>query len=136
MLQSLTPKRFGGAGVIAGVAALMLLESVSLGIASTLHLAGLVHGRASNFNPDAAGTAEAVIGVVLAAAAILMRRQPGRARTIGIAATSFALVGFLVGISETARGGDIPDIAYHATLIPLLIASLALLIRSSRSQNR
>jgi hypothetical protein len=130
MRQSLTPKRFGGAGVIAGVATLMLVEAVSLGVASTLHLAGLVHGRGGNFNPDAAGTAEAIIGVVLAAAAVFMWRRPGPARTIGIAANGFALVGFLVGISETASGGDIPDITYHATVIPLLVAGLVLLIRS------
>src|SRR5205823_4899523 len=104
----------------------------SLGVASALHLSGLVHGRSVSFDPDSAGIAEAVIGVVLAVAALVMFRLPARARAVGIAATIFALVGFLVGMSETARGGDVPDIVYHATVIPLLIAGLVLLIRSNR----
>jgi hypothetical protein len=66
---------------------------------------------------------------VLAVGGVLLLRDRDRARTIAIAATTFALIGFLVGISETARGGDAPDIAYHATVIPLLIAVLALLAR-------
>jgi hypothetical protein len=110
----------------------MALEAASLGVASALHLSGLVYGRSASFDPDSAGIAEAVIGVVLAVAAIVMLRTPVRARAVGIAATSFALVGFLVGISETARGGDIPDIAYHSAVIPLLMGGLLILIRSSR----
>jgi hypothetical protein len=118
--------------VITAVAVLMALEAASLGVAAALHLSGLVHGRSASFDPGSAGIAEAVIGVVLAVAAIAMFRTPFRARAVGITATSFALVGFLVGITETARGGDVPDIAYHSTVIPLLIGGLVLLIRSSR----
>jgi hypothetical protein len=124
--------KHGRADVLLCVATLMFLEAASLGIASALHLSGLVDGRSASFDPGAAGLAEAIIGVVLAAAAVAMFRTPLRARTIGIAATSFALVGFLVGISDTARGGAIPDIAYHATVIPLLIAALVLLVRTTR----
>lgn len=111
------------------VAIVMSLEAVSLWVASALHLSGLVHGRSASFEPDAAGIAEAVIGVVLAAGSVVMVKDKGRARVVGIASTTFALIGFLIGISETARGGDAPDIAYHATVIPLLIASLVALIR-------
>lgn len=113
----------------------MALVAVSLGVATALHLSGLVHGRSPSFDPDAAGTAEAVIGVVLAASAVAMTRLPHRARVVGMAAMSFALVGFLVGISETARGGAIPDIVYHATVIPLLVGGLATLARSKRSHD-
>lgn len=118
--------------VVAGLATLMAVEAVSLAIASALHLSGLVHGRSASFDPDSAGIAEAVIGVVLGSAAVAMIRVPGPARTVGVAATSFALLGFLVGIGETASGGDIPDVAYHATVIPLLIGQLVLLVRTSR----
>jgi hypothetical protein len=112
------------------VAILMVVEASSLAIASTLHLAGSVHGRSSTFDPDAAGIAEAIIGLVLAVAAVALLRVGVRARTAGIAANAFALLGFLIGISETARDGRIPDIAYHATVIPLLVAGLVLLIRA------
>jgi hypothetical protein len=133
-VDTLPPKhRPDRSNVIPGVATLMVLVAVSLGVASALHLSGLVHGRSASFDPDAAGIAEAVIGLVLAAAAIVMFMTPVRARAVGIAATSFALVGFLVGIIETATGGDVPDIAYHSTVIPLLIGGLVLLIRPSRA---
>lgn len=112
------------------VAALMLIEAVSLGITSALHLSGLVDGRSSSFDPDAAGIAEAVIGGVLVVGAIVMLRSPRRARAAGIAANAFALVGFLIGISETATGGHAPDIAYHATVIPLLVFNLVVLLRN------
>jgi hypothetical protein len=111
----------------------MLAEALSLGVASSLHLAGVVHGRASSFDPDAAGIAEAVIGLVLAAGGLVLVRDRFRAVSIAIAANAFALVGFLIGISETARGGRAPDIAYHATVIPLLVAGLAVLLWVRRS---
>ena len=116
--------------LIKAVAILMAVEAVSLAVASGLHLGGSVHGRSSSFDPDAAGIAEAVIGVVLAVAAVALLRGGIRARTVAIGANAFALLGFLIGISETARGGRIPDIAYHATVIPLLVAGLVLLIRA------
>lgn len=115
--------------IATGVAVLMLVEAASLAVASSLHLGGLVDGRAKSFDPDAAGLAEAAIGVVLLVGALVMLRDPRRARTAGIAANAFALVGFLIGISETATGGHAPDIAYHATVIPLLVISLVVLLR-------
>jgi hypothetical protein len=126
--------RFLRRKIATGVAILMLVEAASLAVASTLHLSGMVDGRAKSFDPDSAGIAEAVIGVVLLVGAVVMLRDPRRARTAGIAANAFALVGFLVGISETARGGHAPDIAYHATVIPLLVISLVVLLRHSSTE--
>jgi hypothetical protein len=57
---------------------------------------------------------------------------PGRARPIGLAATAFAIVGFLVGLTITARAGDLPDIAYHTVVLPLLVASFVVLLRTPR----
>lgn len=45
--------------------------------------------------------------------------------------TAFAIIGVLYGLSITTQGGDLPDIAYHATLLPLLIVTFALLLRTS-----
>jgi hypothetical protein len=115
------------------VAVLMLFEAASLAVASALHLSGQVHGRSAPFDADHAGVAEAIIGVVLGAAAVIMIRAPRRARTVGIAATGFAIAGFLVGLSMTASGGDLPDIAYHLTVLPLLVGGLLLLIRAGGS---
>jgi peptidoglycan/LPS O-acetylase OafA/YrhL len=115
--------------IATGVAILMLFEAASLAVASALHLSGVVDGRTTSFDPDAAGIAEAAIGVVLLVGAVVMLRDPRRARTAGIVANAFALAGFLIGISETAQGGHAPDIAYHATVIPLLVISLVVLLR-------
>jgi hypothetical protein len=122
--------RTAGSTTVRRVAALMALEAGSLAVASALHLSGRVHGRSSPFDADHAGVAEAIIGVVLAVGALTMFRSPKRARTVGIVATGFAIVGFLVGLSMTARGGDLPDIAYHLTVLPLLIGGLVVLVRS------
>jgi hypothetical protein len=32
----------------------------------------------------------------------------------------------------TTQGGDLPDIAYHATLLPILIVTFVLLLRASK----
>jgi hypothetical protein len=122
--------RTAGSTTARRVGALMALEAGSLAVASALHLSGQVHGRSAPFDADHAGVAEAIIGVVLAVGALTMFRSPLRARAVGIVATGFGVIGFLVGLSMTARGGDAPDIAYHLTVLPLLVVSLVVLLRS------
>jgi peptidoglycan/LPS O-acetylase OafA/YrhL len=117
--------------VIRRIAAVMIVVAATLAVASALHLSGNVHGS-NPFDADHAGVAEAIIGVVLACAAIAMFRAPARARAIGLAATGFAIVGFGVGLNFTARGGHIPDVAYHIIGLPVLIASLIILFRLRR----
>ena len=56
--------------------------------------------------------------------------MPARARTIGLAATGFATAGFLLGLNFTARGGHLPDVAYHVVMLPVLIGGLIALLRS------
>jgi hypothetical protein len=116
-----------------GIAALMLLEAASLAVASALHLSGLVHGRRAPFSAGGAGIAEAVICVVLAAGAVALARRGHRARWAAVAATGFAIAGFCYGLTITTRGGDLPDITYHATVLPLLIVTLVLILRQSAS---
>jgi hypothetical protein len=118
------------------VAALMIFESTTLAVASALHLSGLVHGRSAPFNGIHAGAAEAVIGVVLAGAAIAMFRARALARTIGLAAMGFAIIGFLVGLRFTTLGGHAPDVAYHITLLPVFFVSMIVLWRVPRSEPR
>lgn len=108
----------------------LVIVAASLGVASALHLTGHVHGRGKAFDPDDAGIAEAVIGVVLIGGVAGMFARPARARTIGLSVTGFAIVGFLVGLSETARGGHLPDIGYHLVTLPILIGCLATLVRT------
>ncbi len=98
---------------------------------SYLHLrAGLGSNGSPPFSADEAGSAEAVIGVVLLAAAVLVLVVPERARTAATAATAFAIAGFVIGLTITVRFGDATDIAYHSTVLPILVLILALIRRT------
>jgi hypothetical protein len=108
------------------VVALMGFVAATLVVASALHLAGVVDDGSPPFAPDRAGIAEAVIAVVLAAGAVALVRG---ARRAALGAVVFAIAGFGVGLSMTVRGGATGDIAYHATMLPLLLLALALLSR-------
>ena len=111
------------------IAALMVLVAASLAVASALHLSGLVHGRGASFSATGAGVGEAVIGLVLLAGAVILARRGTEGRPAALAATGFAIAGFIFGLLITVRGGDLPDITYHATVLPVLILTLVLTIR-------
>jgi hypothetical protein len=101
-----------------GIAWLMTFVAATLAVASTIHLTG---------GHDDAGIPEAAIAVVLVAGVLALRRG---IRRIAVAAVVFAIAGFGIGITETVRGGATTDIAYHATMLPLLVLTLAELVRS------
>lgn len=103
--------------------------AASLVVMSVLHLSGVIQGGSKPYRPGGAGIAEAVIAVVLATGAFALRRAPGRARRLALGATGFAIAGFLVGLSFTLRGGSPVDIAYHLTGLPVLLITLAFLLR-------
>ena len=104
--------------------------AATLVVMSVLHLTGAVAERSPPYRPDAAGVAEAVIAVVLAAGAVALLRG---ARSVALGAVVFAVAGFGLGLSITARGGAAADIAYHAATLPLLLLALALLARQAAS---
>jgi hypothetical protein len=113
------------------VAVVFILVAASLAVASTVHLAGVVHGSGGSFDADHAGIAEAVIAVVLVGASITMWRTPKHARTVGLAAATFAIAGFLIGLRFTLGGGHLPDITYHLIGLPVLAGALLALWRAS-----
>lgn len=111
------------------IAFAMGLEAATLAAMALLHIAGSLGGSLSSFSAPDAGIAEAVICIVLAYGATgLMKGRP-RARAVAIAATVFAIAGFVVGLAETVRGGQALDIAYHVTMLPLLALTLRGLVR-------
>ena len=107
----------------------MGLEAATLAVMALLHLAGSLGGSLSSFSAPDAGVAEAVIFIVLAYGATGLMKGKPRARAVAIAATVFAIAGFVVGLSETVRGGQALDIAYHVTMLPLLALTLRALMR-------
>jgi hypothetical protein len=111
------------------IVTLMGPEAASLAVMSSLHLTGTLAGGSKPFQPNNAGIAEAVICLALTAGAVaLMRRWPN-ARAIALGTVGFAILGFLIGLNFTVRGGDPIDIAYHATVLPLLLLTLFLVWR-------
>jgi hypothetical protein len=118
------------------VAALMGFEAATLAAIAALHLGGVLADGSDPFDPFDAGVAEAVICVVLASgAAALLRRWP-YARILALGAAAFAILGFGVGLNFTIRGGGAIDVAYHATVLPLLLVTLAALVRMPEERRR
>jgi hypothetical protein len=104
------------------VAVLMTLEAASLVVVSSVHL--------SRSKPDA-GIGEAVVCAVLASGAVAVYRALPSWRSAAMGAVGFAMAGFLLGLSVTARGDNMGDLAYHGIVLPLLVCTLALAMPAS-----
>lgn len=120
--------------VLQKTALVMLLVAGSLAVVSPLHLAGALGAHSASYNGTAAGVAEAIIGVGLVLGAAALWRNGSAGCGLAIAATVFAIAGFILGISITARSGYVPDIAYHASVLPVLVGVLIVLRSAGRSQ--
>jgi hypothetical protein len=110
---------------------LMGVEAATLAVMSFLHLSGILAGGSKPFDRTDAGVAEALICLALTCGAVALLRKTPRARGVAVATIGFAILGFLAGLNFTIQGGDRIGIAYHATLLPLLIFSLVLPLRTS-----
>jgi ABC-type spermidine/putrescine transport system permease subunit I len=127
---SATPKR---AHVDRRIGMLMGFIAATLAVVSFVHLAGYTpRGTKPPFDASHAGIAEAIIGVVLASGATAVARGSDRARMAAIVTTGFAILGFLVGLNMTARGGDLADVIYHVVTLPVLIVALIRLLRTPK----
>jgi hypothetical protein len=104
----------------------LVVASFSAVVAS-LHLGGVLDGGSEPFDPTAAGIAEAESrspsGSPRSCANQPMRRRSQSRRHSSRSRAS------LSG-SPTVRGGGAIDIAYHAAMLPLLLLTLILLLRS------
>jgi hypothetical protein len=106
----------------------LVVASFSAVVAS-LHLGGVLDGGSEPFDPTAAGIAEAIIGVALTVGSPRScANQPMRRRSQSRRHSSRSRAS-LSG-SPTVRGGGAIDIAYHAAMLPLLLLTLILLLRS------
>jgi len=109
-------------------AVLMCVVAATLAVMSFLHLSGILGGT-KPFNPSGAGVAEAVICLVLSYGATGLLRTWPRAQKVALAATGFAIVGFIIGLRFTLEGGDAIDVAYHLSVLPILLVTLIALLR-------
>lgn len=108
--------------------------TASLAVASALHLSGAA-GGGKGADPTAAGVAEAVICVVLAWGTVLWHRRGPAARALALGANGFAVAGFALGLSFTARGDYLPDLLYHAIVLPIILLTVVLLLLVKRSSD-
>jgi hypothetical protein len=107
------------------LATLMAFESLTLAVAAVLHLTGADSSRSGG----GAGTAEALIFLALAFGAAALARRVAWGRSAALIATGFAIFGFVAGLTFTVQGGGAADVAYHVTMLPILIATLVGLTR-------
>jgi peptidoglycan/LPS O-acetylase OafA/YrhL len=110
-------------------AALMAFAALTLAVFAALHLSGVL--RIDAKPSYGAGFAEAIIGLVLAAGTCALVHSPGRGRRPALLATAFAIFGFVVGLTFTIPAGELIDLVYHVTMLPVLIATATLLARRS-----
>jgi hypothetical protein len=115
-------------GAQRGIVGLLCFEAATVAIVASLHLTGILAGGHQPFAPRQAGIAEAIICVVLAFGASTLMREPPR-QQIALGTIAVAILGFIVGLVFTVQGGDAIDLAFHATMLPLLILTLVALLR-------
>lgn len=108
---------------------LPLIGLVMAGTAVTLAVASVLHLTAAPPQPSPAGIAEAILCLALSSGSAAIKAGLRNARAVATATVGLAIVGFGLGISITARGGATADIAYHAAMLPILLATLAVLLR-------
>jgi hypothetical protein len=113
-----------------GIVGLMFFEAATLVVAAALHLTRILDDGNAPFRPDRAGIAESIIAAVLIAGAFALSRDE---QSAALAAVVFAIAGFGIGLSMTIRGGATGDITYHATMLPILLVTLILLVRTRRA---
>jgi hypothetical protein len=119
-------------------AVVMLAEAATFGVASYLHLDGRIPLGFTTIAGEHFGRAsvpEAIIGAVLAAGAVVVAVAPGRARTAALGATGFAILGVLAGLGfvlTSSRPHIAVDLAYHLTILLVLLAGLVVLVRTGR----
>jgi hypothetical protein len=112
---------------------LISFEAFTLAVFSALHFSGALHIGSQHDASRGAGIAEAAICLALVLALAALMRCPANGRKAAMIGLTFAIFGFIVGLTFTIRGGNQIDLGYHATMLPVLIATCALLARSGHS---
>lgn len=117
------------------VALATALEAATFAVASVMHLRPGIHLGVTTLRGEwfpHAAIPEAIIATALAVGTIsLLAGWPGR-WGIAVATHVFAIVGVLVGLGAINAGlgpRTTLDLAYHATILVVLVGVLAVLVR-------
>ncbi|HEY7612624.1 MAG TPA: hypothetical protein VH764_06510 [Gemmatimonadales bacterium] len=106
----------------------LIVEALAFLAAALVHSGYLVPG----YEHRAARIAETVLALALLAGLAVGMARPVSARTAGLAAQAFALLGTLVGIFTMIVGvgpQSTPDVIYHLGMVALLGWGLAKIAR-------
>jgi hypothetical protein len=114
------------------IAGLMAFEATTLAVFAVLHLSGALGPGSGSSSGAGAGVPEALICVALVLGLRALVRSPARGRPAALAATGFAIFGFIVGLTFTVRGGAPVDLIYHLTMFPVLVVTGLMLARGAR----
>ena len=119
-----------GRPVARAIGLLMALAAVTLAAASLIHFGVAIPLGVATISDPFAGAAipEAVLAVVLGAGAVTVLTRAIRPWPIALGTTLFTLAGTLFGLTITLGRGEAGDIAYHLTLVAMLVATVVLLV--------
>ena len=113
------------------IAGLMLVEAVTLAMASIVHFGVVIPLGVVTLDDPFAGARipEAIIAIVVAVAAISLLTGWAGAWWLALLATLFAIAGVLVGISIVLSGtvSRAGDLVYHSSLLVALLLTVGLL---------
>jgi hypothetical protein len=132
MIEQPTIRRRTNIGTAVGI--LSALYALTFFVGALLHLGWRIPlGFAVLAEPRIlpAAVVEGLCGLALAAAAIALFANSGRARTAAFAAHAIALGGVLLGVTALALGagpGTDLNTTYHRVMLVALVAVLALLL--------
>ena len=120
------------------IAGLMLVEALTLAIASIVHFGVVIPLGVVTLDDPFAGAKipEAIIAVVVGVAAISLLVGWAGAWWLALAATLFAIAGVLVGIRFVLIGMVSPagDLIYHFSLLVALLVTVGLLFTPAARQ--
>ena len=116
------------------IAGLMLVAAGTLAVASAIHFGVPVPlGFATLHDPFAgAAVPEAVLAAIMAAGAAVLLSGWEASQAIALGSAFFTLLGTLYGLSFTLRGRGAGDVAYHFTLLAMLVVIVGLLLSRRR----
>ena len=113
------------------IAGLMLVEAVTLAMASIVHFGVVIPLGVVTLDDPFAGARipEAIIAIVVAVAAISLLTGWAGAWWLALLATLFAIAGVLVGVTIVLSGtvSRAGDLVYHFSLLVALLVTVGLL---------
>jgi hypothetical protein len=113
---------------------MLIVEAIAFLTAALTHFGILIDG----YKHRQAANAESVIGLVLFLAWICTFVRPAWAKMAAVSAHCFAVLGTAVGIFTIVVGvgpPTMPDIVYHACILPLLLCGLSVSIQYGKNKS-